>query len=235
MERDFSAGKLEAGHSIEAIAREVGKHPSTVAYWVQKHGLTSTRARRHAARGGIDRAVLTELVMEGLSVRGIATRLSVSTATVRHWLGRHGLETGRTAALRAAREGRARGDDAVARACRRHGATLFVLRGDGYYRCAQCTSESVVRRRARVRAIVVVEAGGRCIACGYDRDPAALQLHHLDPATKSFNVSNGDTRSLTRMREEAAKCVLLCAVCHAEVESGSRRLAVPSSERSSPE
>ena len=28
------------------------------------------------------------------------------------------------------------------------------------------------------------------------------------------------TRSLERLREEAGKCVLLCANCHAEVESG---------------
>lgn len=32
------------------------------------------------------------------------------------------------------------------------------------------------------------------------------------------------TRSIERAREEAAKCVLLCANCHAEVEAGVRSL-----------
>ncbi|MEA2167081.1 MAG: hypothetical protein QOF76_381 [Solirubrobacteraceae bacterium] len=234
MEREFLAERLDAGESIEAIAREVGKHPSTVAYWVNKHGLLSAHAGRHAARGGIPRDVLSELVMEGLSVRGIATRLSLSTATVRHWLAKHDLETRRTSMLRATREGRARGDDAAMRVCQRHGATAFVLRGDGYYRCMECSSEAVIRRRAHVRACVIAEAGGRCVVCGYDRDPAALHFHHLDRSTKLFNVSNGATRSLERMRAEAAKCVLLCATCHAEVESGSTQIAVPFAECGSP-
>jgi hypothetical protein len=50
---------------------------------------------------------------------------------------------------------------------------------------------------------------------------AALQFHHLDPARKSFALSrNGVTRSLAELRAEAAKCVVLCANCHAEVEVG---------------
>jgi hypothetical protein len=74
---------------------------------------------------------------------------------------------------------------------------------------------------------VIAETGGCCAICGYDRNAAALQFHHVDPATKEFTLRNGDTRSLERMRAEAAKCVLLCANCHAEVESGATPLPVP--------
>jgi hypothetical protein len=57
--------------------------------------------------------------------------------------------------------------------------------------------------------------------CGYDRCAGALHFHHLDPAEKSFHLSmQGVARSLARAREEMAKCVLLCANCHAEVEAG---------------
>ena len=69
---------------------------------------------------------------------------------------------------------------------------------------------------------MIEEAGGRCLLCGHDRKMAALQFHHVDPTTKLFTLRNGDTRSLKRMRAEAAKCILLCANCHAEVESGFR-------------
>jgi transposase len=93
MERDWLASELQAGRSIESIARETGRSASTVAYWVNKHGLTSRHAAKHAARGGIDRDMLSALVKDGLSTRQIAHRLEVSQATVRHWLRKHDLET----------------------------------------------------------------------------------------------------------------------------------------------
>jgi hypothetical protein len=37
--------------------------------------------------------------------------------------------------------------------------------------------------------------------------------------------AEGATRSLERNRREAAKCVLLCSNCHAEVEAGLKILA----------
>jgi transposase-like protein len=234
MDRAWLAERMESGASIEAIAREVGKHPSTVAYWAQKHGLVSVHAPRHAARGGIPRELLAELVHEGLSIRAMAARLGCSTATVRHWLRKHEVETHRTAQLRSTREGRSNAAPAALRVCTIHGATAFVLDSDGYYRCPKCRADSVIRRRARIRAEVIAEAGGCCAICGYSRNPAALQFHHLDPAAKEFTLRNGDTRSLERMRAEAAKCVLLCANCHAEVESGSTHLPVPSSRGTSP-
>jgi hypothetical protein len=79
----------------------------------------------------------------------------------------------------------------------------------------------VTARRRRVKRALVEEAGGRCVLCGYDRFPGALQFHHVDPATKSFALSvQGVARSLEKARAEAAKCVLICANCHAEVEGG---------------
>jgi len=72
-----------------------------------------------------------------------------------------------------------------------------------------------------IKQILVEEAGGSCAICGYSRCQQALQFHHVDPATKSFHLGHsGHSRSLARSREEAQKCVLLCATCHAEVEAG---------------
>ena len=72
--------------------------------------------------------------------------------------------------------------------------------------------------------MLVEEAGGRCALCGYARCIGALHFHHVDPQTKSFGLSSrGFARSLAAARREAAKCVLLCANCHAEVESGVAR------------
>jgi 5-methylcytosine-specific restriction endonuclease McrA len=106
--------------------------------------------------------------------------------------------------------------------CYRHGLTRFRSRPDrGGWRCLECRAEHVQRRRRKVKDTLVREAGGSCRVCGYDRSPAALHFHHLDPDTKEFHLAQrGVTRSLVAARAEASKCVLLCANCHAEVEAG---------------
>jgi len=113
--------------------------------------------------------------------------------------------------------------------CSVHGAVEFVQRGDtGTWRCVRCRSGAVTERRRRVKAILVEEAGGACELCGYDRCLRALGFHHRDPTTKDFNIAaQGQARSLTRARAEAAKCVLLCSNCHMEVEAGVRSLDLP--------
>ena len=168
----------------------------------------------------MDRDRLEALVERGLTVRQIAAEVERSPTTVRRWLRRHGLATlhhgpGRTAAA---------AGEPVRRHCARHGVLEFVFRTD-HYRCPRCISEAVARRRRRVKEILVDEAGGRCVICGYDRYAGALHFHHVDPAEKSFGLGiRGLTRSLAAMREEARKCVLLCGVCHPEVEAGLKTL-----------
>jgi hypothetical protein len=71
--------------------------------------------------------------------------------------------------------------------CAIHGLTRHVMRDDGY-RCAKCRSTAVSDRRRRRKRILVEEAGGQCVLCGYDRCLAALQFHHVDPSTKRFTV-----------------------------------------------
>lgn len=105
--------------------------------------------------------------------------------------------------------------------CRVHGVTEFVRRPDGVMRCKRCRSEAVSKRRRRVKAILIAEAGGACVLCGYARSVRALEFHHLDPAEKLFGLSaQGLARSIDTMRAEARKCILLCSNCHAEVEDG---------------
>jgi hypothetical protein len=226
MDRDELAQMLSGGRSLAAIGRASGKDPSTVGYWVRKHGLAAVHADRHVPRGGIARDRLERLLAEGLSMRQVAVELGVSAATVRHWARRFELESDR---MRRTRERRCLpGPISPKQAeltCGVHGATTFHLRGTRY-RCGRCASEAVQRRRRRIKAILVAEAGGRCGVCGYDKYAGALEFHHVDPSTKAFGLSTaGVTRSLEKARCEAAKCVLLCANCHAEVEGGIVELA----------
>lgn len=215
---------LDQGLSIERIAKRFGKDPSTISYWMKKYGLVSPYREKHAAKGGIERERLEEFVSAGMTIAEISTAVGLTNATVRHWLRRYGLRTqnarGRRP-LEVARAAREAGYLAMVMSCPRHGETEYVLEGRGHYRCKRCRVEAVVRHRRKIKARLVEEAGGRCCICGYDRCLGALEFHHLDPAEKLHEVSQyGVTISLDSARLEAAKCVLLCSNCHAEVERG---------------
>jgi excisionase family DNA binding protein len=183
---------------------------------VRRHGLAAVHRDRHAPKGGVDRETLAALVRAGLSTREMAQRLNLSQSTVRHWLRTHQLRT-----ARARRPRPSTGELAPRMTCPRHGPTEFRLERRGSYRCLRCRSEAVSKRRRRLKEILVEEAGGRCAICGYNRYIGALEFHHRDAQSKAFAIgSRGLTRSLEVVRAEAAKCVLLCANCHSEVEGG---------------
>ena len=218
MDPDWLASRLEDGRSIESIARETGRSPSTVGYWVNRHGLTSKHAAKHAARGGVDRETLQALVESGRSIREIAAELELSATAVRYWLAKYELTTYPARYVPANVEK----PPAVTRECGRHGWTAFVKTGrDGRYRCGRCNIEAVTDRRRRVKQQLVEEFGGSCRLCGFAAYAGALQFHHVDPNTKVFQLGGrGLTRSIKALRHEARKCVLLCANCHAMVEAG---------------
>jgi hypothetical protein len=114
------------------------------------------------------------------------------------------------------------------RICKKHGRMvhyLLVEKPTGYcrWRCRRCSGEAVLKRKQFVRRVLLIEAGDRCQSCGYDRLRANLHFHHVDPSTKKFGLTSGNGKSLARFREEARKCVLVCANCHGEIEGGLRR------------
>ena len=71
------------------------------------------------------------------------------------------------------------------------------------------------RRESKKR--LVAEFGGKCILCGYNKSIAGLHFHHKEN-NKEFGLGNaGSTMSYERRLEEAKKCILICANCHAEI------------------
>ncbi len=178
----------------------------------------------------MERERLEELVARGLSIAQIAGEVDRSKATVRHWLRRYGLKTWSPSGARRSAESesaRAAGVREPVMACARHGETEFVIDARGYYRCRKCRGEAVSRRRRKVKEILVSEAGGACVLCGYAQSPRALHFHHLDPSEKRIEINaRGQALSLDTLRAEVRKCVLLCSNCHAEVEDGMVELRI---------
>lgn len=167
-----------------------------------------------------------EALRAGASIRELAEKAGTSFDTVRAHLAELGLQTDRQRLMQTAREARASGATRVMLTCETHGVIEHRMDTRGTYRCPACNTTRVSRRRRRVKDALVAEAGGRCAVCGYDRCARALNFHHLRPEEKSFGLAlGGVTRSLERARAEAAKCVLLCANCHMEVEAGLLRTA----------
>lgn len=230
MKRRFLEDCLAKGMSLEAIGELAGRHPSTVGYWLKKHGLRAAGQARHAPKGSVDPARLQELVERGMSIRDIAQQLDAGYSTIRHWIRRLNLETDRMVRRREGEAARRAGLRRAYLKCPRHGHTAFFARAEGGYRCAKCNVEAVSERRRAVKRSLVDEAGGKCALYGFADHPAALQFHHLNPKTKEFHLGHqGHTRGIGRMRAEAKKCVLLCANCHAQVEAGAKE--VPTVDR----
>ena len=67
----------------------------------------------------------------------------------------------------------------------------------------------------------VLSRGGRCEICGYDKNLAALDFHHINPEEKEFQVDMRafSNHSLDKLEKELSKCKLLCANCHREIHS----------------
>lgn len=224
MEKRFLEDCLTEGMSLEAIGERVGKHPSTVSYWLKKHGLSANGAARYLPRGAICPEQLKALAAKDATLAEMAQQFDRSMSTIRYWLSRYDI---RSSNRRGPRCRQGRGERTAIFKCGRHGATEFVLEGRGHYRCKRCRSSAVTERRRTVKQKLVEEAGGACALCGYRRWVGALQFHHLDPSRKEFSISQrGHSRSLARSRAEIRKCVLLCANCHAEVEGGFATLPV---------
>ncbi len=84
---------------------------------------------------------------------------------------------------------------------------------------------AVAKRRRKIKELAIQQKGGQCEVCGYRKCQGALDLHHRNPKTKHFGISDkGYTRSWERVKAELDKCILVCANCHREIEAGITQL-----------
>jgi hypothetical protein len=113
----------------------------------------------------------------------------------------------------------------MVRKCEWHGDTVFSLTSKkgrkDTWRCLKCGNEQTkaIQRTLKHKAVDVL--GGKCMICDYDIYIGALEFHHLDPSTKSFQLSVGNLgKPWDRVLAEIEKCALLCSCCHKEVHAG---------------
>lgn len=79
-----------------------------------------------------------------------------------------------------------------------------------------------VNRWREIKKKAVEFMGGKCSCCGFDKHPAALQFHHLDPTEKEVSWNKLRLRSWEKIVTELNKCIILCANCHSIEHSKSK-------------
>jgi predicted HNH restriction endonuclease len=113
--------------------------------------------------------------------------------------------------------------------CPIHGLERVETNSQGRRVCRLCDVARVSERRRTIKQKLITEHGEGCQICGYNKCDRSLSFHHLDPTTKEFTIAaNSMVGGMERLRKEAAKCILLCANCHGEVEAGITQLAAVS-------
>ena len=67
----------------------------------------------------------------------------------------------------------------------------------------------------------ILAHGGKCAICGYNKNIAAIEFHHLNPQEKEFQI---DARKfanceLSKLEKELDKCIIVCSNCHRELHN----------------
>jgi len=82
----------------------------------------------------------------------------------------------------------------------------------------------VKRNRASVRKIREylndLKRHGKCCQCPEDND-ACLDFHHIGSTQKNFSIAqfSSKTHSLSKVKEEVGKCILVCSNCHRKIHA----------------
>jgi len=81
--------------------------------------------------------------------------------------------------------------------------------------CKVCRSEYSGKSHRRTKIEAILYKGGRCESCGYDNldYPEVFDFHHINPSIKDFAIAKR-MRSVSGVKNELDKCVLLCSNCH---------------------
>lgn len=71
------------------------------------------------------------------------------------------------------------------------------------------------KHRAKFRQkLFEIKAKTPCFDCGKKFHPCCMDYHHVNRASKKFQISSGWSRNFKKVIQEIKKCILVCANCH---------------------
>lgn len=83
--------------------------------------------------------------------------------------------------------------------------------------CKQCFNAYCINRWKERKLKAIEYKGGKCVICGYNRCPDALEFHHRVKEEKEFDWNKLRLFSDKKIKSELDKCDLLCSICHREI------------------
>ena len=103
-------------------------------------------------------------------------------------------------------------------------------------RCPSCNTGWTLRWRMHRQLVLdrykLRKGCGKCDAPV--TDPRVLEFHHRDPQDKSFDISRGiKAWAWKTVKQEIAKCDLLCYWCHCAVDPNRAKFGPPAYARES--
>ncbi len=85
--------------------------------------------------------------------------------------------------------------------------------------CKKCFSIYCMERWKSIKLKATGLFENKCCKCGYDKNLAAMDFHHLDPSIKEYNWNRLCKRPWVNIVAELKKCILVCKNCHAELHN----------------
>jgi len=162
----------------------------------------------------MEQNILNKLIEEGLSLRQISDKLSVSQDCVRYWLKKFGLKT------RRGPKGKLPKDMATIRKCSCGETDPKKFYGHKKSICGKCQNAYNNKKAKETRQKAVEFLGGKCMHCGFNKFICSLDIHHIDPNVKDQSFKTMRYWSWKRLESELKKCTVLCKNCHAAFHNG---------------
>ena len=178
----------------------------------------------------MDQSTLQTYVSQGLSTHQIAKITNKSQTNVRHWLKKFNLKTtNKSFSDGYGIKEKIIKDGIEYKTCSRCKETKNLLTGfytknkkHTYVWCKSCANKRTIEWQQQRKIEAINYKGGKCVKCGYNKYPGALDFHHLDPSKKDFAISRKKNCSFDIIKPELDKCILVCRNCHAELHFDER-------------
>ena len=156
----------------------------------------------------MNKLVLEKLIENNYTQRKIGEKLNISQSSVRYWLKKYGLKT----------KTKTENKEHICRFCNETDKELFALRHGKYCLsiCQKCDNERSSNRARNNKLKAVIYKGGKCSNCGYNKNIAALEFHHLDSRNKDPSFNKMKFWNFDKIKKELDKCDLVCSNCHRE-------------------
>ena len=167
----------------------------------------------------ITEELLRDLLEQGLSTNKIAQQLGYTGAGIRYHMKKYDLFSSHKSIQDKEKVTIIDGKKECAKCHELLPLDKFNIKSSGALTsyCKKCNHKNAYSLLKRRKLEILKKFGNECSICGYDKNIAALEFHHLDPNEKEFQLGSAKTTNLDKLLLEMNKCILVCANCHREI------------------